>query len=345
MRKSIREIKRTGLIDKPILLSGEETFFIDKAVDHFKRIAKKNEIETNTISIDSSLDLDKLSEETLMPSLFSEKSHYFIYFKQIPNAKLSKQLVDLLPTLPTTNHYAFVLPKLSSKQLKSKWINTFESIGEHYISYPLKLHEQTAWIKSRLAQLGLETTPNSHLLIAKHYEGNLHACFQAMEKLSLIYDKARLSEADIEKALIQESEYNVFECIDSCLSGQLSRAQTIINTLQTQKIEPVLILWAFLKELRVIAKIKFSLVRGGNINEQFRVHYVWQSKQLIYRSFLKRISLSSIYKLIAMAKEVDAVIKGLSEGDAWFAICRLLITLCQASSTDNEGREKKYQVV
>lgn len=345
MRKSIKEIKKPNVLTKPILISGEESFFIDKASEFIKKKAIAKDMEVATTVIESVSDLKQVSQDILMPSLFSEEKLFFIIFKQVPNVSLSKQLLELSASLSTEQHIVFICPKLTSKQLQAKWITSFESIGEHYIAYALKFNEQVAWIKSRLAQLGINAPHSCHQLIARHYEGNLHACYQALEKISLIFDKGDISEKDIENVLTQESDYSVFECIDNCFGGELAKVVTILDSLKQQKTEPVIMLWAYLKELRLLAKIKYSLDQGQLLRELFRAHYVWQSKQPIYQRVLKLLTLNDFYTLIAQAKKVDATIKGIEVGDSWFMIRSLLLDTIQyqVSSGDSVMHGMKSQ--
>ncbi len=334
MRSAIQEVKHLTDNDKLILISGDEPLLIHQATDYLRKKIRHHSEATEIVSvtIDSIDDLNELKLQADTPSLFSQEQCFFVYLNFSINAQRGKALNALISELPINKRYIFITFNLSKQQLSAAWVKSLEKKGKHYIAYKIKSYEYIHWIKKQMKRHHLRTSEKGYQYIAHFNENNALECYQSIEKLVLLYGKGEVSEDQILSTLAEQSNYTVFQLVDSCLLADYSRMNDIFYSLQSQKEEPSLILALIVKELRLLTKLAFS----ENVVKTLAELGVWQSKQQIYMTTLKRLTKKQLLNLIHMAKNTDAVIKGVAVGDPWNYLKRLCESLVLAIPNGNQ---------
>ena len=153
--------------------------------------------------------------------------------------------------------------------------------------------------------------------IAEQIEGNLLAAKQEIEKLKLLYDKKTLQIDDVVAAMSDNARYDVFKLIDCALSGDTKRTLRIIHSLKTENAEPILILWAFSREIRTLLGIKKRQEQGERMEAIFQKFGVWEKRKTFVTAALKRLSNQALLKLLSQSGQIDRMIKGVASGDVW----------------------------
>ena len=130
------------------------------------------------------------------------------------------------------------------------------------------------------------------------------------------------------------ARYDVFQLGEAAAGGDAERALRIMLGLKSEGVEPTLILWALVRELRGLWQARErnrlrSNARGGG----------WNQAATPTPRALARLGKLPLPQLLRQAHQADRVIKGLAGGDAWTAITGLTAGLAGAlQATVESGR-------
>ena len=217
-----------------------------------------------------------------------------------------------------------VLPKLTKAQEKQPWIKIIENDGLHIMADPIPSYKFPQLIKQRMQERSLQTTNQGYELLANSFEGNLLGLEQEIEKLSLIFNSGMISYEMLCENISDQSHHSIFQCVDFAIAQNPIKASNIVNQLKIDKIQPHIILWAIIKELRTLTNMKFEVEKGQSISNVLTNYHVWQTKKSMYSKQLEQRPLTDFYQLLKQAKETDSSIKGLSVVNSWQSLKSLL---------------------
>jgi DNA polymerase-3 subunit delta len=131
------------------------------------------------------------------------------------------------------------------------------------------------------------------------------------------------------------ARYDVFHLGTAAAAGDAQRALRVLLGLKSEGVEPTLILWALIRELRGLwqARERNRLrnnSRGGG----------WNQAATPSAQALARIGQMPLARLLQQAHHTDRVIKGLAGGDAWTAVIGLAAAMAGAAlqATAESGR-------
>jgi DNA polymerase-3 subunit delta len=191
-----------------------------------------------------------------------------------------------------------------------------------------------AWLHSRAKQLQVEIEPAAAALIVDRVEGNLLAAKQELEKLSLLADGKPISADMVLRSVGDSARYDVFQLAEAAAAGDAARALRMLLGLKSEGVEPTLILWAQVRELRGLWQAQErgrlrSAVRGSG----------WNLAATPSPRALSRLKQLPLARLLMQASHTDRVIKGLATGDPWSALTGLAAALAGAlQATTDSGR-------
>ena len=106
------------------------------------------------------------------------------------------------------------------------------------------------WLRARAKLLKVEIEPAAAQLIVDRVEGNLLAAKQELEKLSLLADGKPISADLVLRSVGDSARYDVFQLAEAAAGGDAARALRVLLGLKSEGVEPTLILWALVRELR-----------------------------------------------------------------------------------------------
>jgi DNA polymerase-3 subunit delta len=105
-------------------------------------------------------------------------------------------------------------------------------------------------LRARAKQLRVEIEPAAAQLIVDRVEGNLLAAKQELEKLSLLADGQSISADLVLRSVGDSARYDVFQLAEAAAAGDAARALRVLLGLKSEGVEPTLILWALVREVR-----------------------------------------------------------------------------------------------
>jgi DNA polymerase-3 subunit delta len=189
--------------------------------------------------------------------------------------------------------------------------------------YPLEGNSLTQWVSQQMRAVGLSADPANCKLLCDFCEGNLLAAKQEIDKLALLHPDGSLTTQDIESSVVDQSKYNVFQLVDVLLSGDAQRTIKLLYRLESEGVEPNIILWALVREWQTLQNLTFSQQQGKSINwNQFRI---WKNRQGLYRSAMQRLSIEQLDKIQQKLAFLDKALKQSVVPRPYIEICHICL--------------------
>jgi DNA polymerase-3 subunit delta len=317
------------------LVSGDEPLLVGESADAIRAAARAAGFaERRVFFIDRSFDWAEFQQATQSLSLFAERR---LFELRMPSGKPDKgaALLQGLATRPQSDVICLVITgKLDRKASETSWVQAIEQHGVWVPIAPVAAAALPGWLRARAAVLRVTLEDEAAQLIADRVEGNLLAARQELEKLALLADGGRIGAALVLRSVGDSARYDVFQLGAAAAAGEAERAIRILLGLKSEGVEPTLILWALVRELRGLwqarerSRLK-SNARGGG----------WNQAAMPAAPALARIRTMPLERLLRQAHHTDRVVKGLAGGDAWTAITGLAAGIAGAlQATADSGR-------
>jgi len=311
------------------LIGGDEPLLVEEAIDALRAAAHAAGFgDREVYTVEAGFDWDAFYSTTQSMSLFSERR---LIELRLPNAKPgeagAKILTQIAAERPSDVVVAVTTGKLDKTTRAVKWVKAIEGAGTVVIAYPVDATRLTAWIRERLRARGVRAAAGVAELLAHHMEGNLLAAAQEIDKLALVAEGREVTPDDIEKNLSDNARFNVFGLVDTCLAGKPAAILRTLRSLRAEGVEPVLVTWALVREIRELSRMAALLASGTNEARVLQAAGVWAKRQPLVRQALHRLTAAQAYALLDQAARVDRIIKGRAAGDAWLALERLALRL------------------
>lgn len=312
------------------LIASDEYLLKQDAIAAIKaKATQQGYLENIVFNIDNHSDPDLFIETTQTYSLFSSKRYIEIRLNE--NNKVPEAFRSALQTYfsQPSKDYVIVInaAKLDANTQKIAWVKAAEKCGILVTLWPLPNYALTHYVKERCQQKGLQLTPESIAFLLEQTQGNLLATAQEIEKITLLYPTGPISLAQLKESCINSSHYDVFNLNDAALQGQSLQVCKILQRLQQEGIEPSIILWALVREIRQLMDIAQTISRGTPLPQALSQFQVWEKRKPLISQAIKNHSLASLQQLLKLAAEVDRTIKGVQSGNVWDLLEQLSLKL------------------
>lgn len=308
-----------------VMIFGDEPQQKLECIDCLRLAAKQNGFEERqTLIADSEFNWQSLTEATQTLSLFSTKQYIEL---ELPTGKPGSAGSKALVALANTDMNDMLLlvhgAKIGRDVQSAKWFKTLVNHGFFCQCYPLEGNRLQQWIGARLKQQALSADQQSIRLLADFCEGNMLAASQEIDKLSLLYPAQPLTQEMIETSLIDQSRFTVFQLIDLLLCGETRRAIKVLSRLESEGVEPNIIIWALIREWQTLWSLKQQTASGGMPNwQKLRI---WSSKQTMYQTALNRLTLDHLVAMQSQLTEADLIFKQSSPVKPYVTLCHLCL--------------------
>jgi DNA polymerase-3 subunit delta len=325
LRKQIKQ----GLSLVYLICSDEYLLKQDAIAAIKEKALSQGYLETIIFNIDNHSDPHLFIETTQTYSLFSSKR--FIEIRLDENNKIPEAFRAALQdycSQPSADYIVVIsAAKLDASAQKTAWVKAAEQCGVMLTLWPLPNYSLTNYVKERCTQKGLQLTTEGIAFLIEQTQGNLLATAQEIEKLTLLYPQGPISLAQLAENCANSSHYDVFNLNDAALLGQGSQVCKILQRLQQEGIEPTIILWALVREIRQLTDIAQALSQGIPLSQALAQHHVWEKRKPLISQAIKTHSLASLQQLLKLAAEIDKTIKGVQIGNVWNLLEQLTLKL------------------
>ncbi|HIP75926.1 MAG TPA: DNA polymerase III subunit delta [Psychromonas hadalis] len=293
-----------------IMIFGDEALLSLEASDIVISEAKKQGyLEKFDFDLDGKFEKDEIFNHFSSLSLFSEKKIIALSLSKTnkDNTAFIREITALLN--PDT---LLILkgPKLTQQQMGNVWFKNLNKVGL-FIATNLPPNDKfPQWISDRLSAVKLHASQEVINFLSLHFEGNLLAAKQEIEKLSVLYPNQALTLQNVEQNITTHNHFSLFQWIDSLLEGKRHRATRILTQLKAEDTELILISATLNSEVQKLLKLSYQRQQMP-LNQLLRQHQpkLWESKQQLYRDFLGRVSTQALEHILLKCADLEVQLK------------------------------------
>lgn len=215
-----------------------------------------------------------------------------------------------------------VSPKLEQHAATQKVLALIETQGVVCQFWPLERAQLPAWLMARMKRVGLSASEAAIDRLVDFVEGNLLAAQQAIDFLALLHPKQVLDEQQIESSLVRQARFNVFHLSEALLGGDTVRYNSMLFCLKAEGVEAVLVLWALVKEIRLMLQLSELQRLGPLTSVQWLSLGIWDKRRPLYQKALQ--SRRDWSAMLILAAHCDVLIKGhgVVSQDPWLCFSR-----------------------
>ncbi len=308
------------------LVSGDEPFQTDTATRQIREAAVVQGYgEREQFHVDGNFDWDQLQASASNLSLFAEKK---LMDLRLPSGKSpgldgGKALAAWAGAGNCETLLLINMGKLDRKQQQSKWFKALDKAGVVIQIWPVEAAQMPDWIRTRMQTRGMQPDQAAVQMLAERLEGNLLAADQELEKLRLLCGEGKVDVEQISTAVSDSARFDVFALVDTALLGDASRLMRIFSGLQAEGLQPVLVLWALMREIRSMTRMAWQLAQGNSVEQVLGQYHVWDKRKAPVAAGLRRHSLRRWQGMLYQAATVERVIKGRAAGAPWDELVQL----------------------
>ncbi|WP_211251796.1 DNA polymerase III subunit delta [Andreprevotia chitinilytica] len=300
-------------------LHGDEAFLIQEAAQAIRDTSRtKGYTEREVMTVETGFQWSRLIMSGNSLSLFADKK---LLELRIPTGKPgvegAKHIEAFCSDLPPDTLTLVLLPKLERTALNGKWFQALSGAGEVIEAKPIERHQLPEWMASRLAKQQQRLSTEALDFLADRVEGNLFAAHQEIQKLGLLHPQGDITLDDVQAAVANVARFDVFQLGETLLAGDPTRFVRMLDGLKAEGEAPHLVLWALTEETRALYRIGQGRARGTPMAQLMKENRIWGSKQRYIEGALTRVKASTLRTALAQAAEIDRMVKGIGQGDAW----------------------------
>lgn len=321
-------------LPKVILLNGNEPLLIEEGLDEAREALKQVGFnERLKYQLETGFDWGNITGVGQAMSLFSERR--LIEFR-VPNklgAPGTKALSEFCANPPEDDLLVVIMPYLDKRQRAAKWVKAIEQVGWVVDCYEISPQQFPRWLKARLQSRALRVESGVVEMLTEQLEGNVMAAAQEIDKLQVLAKDGAVTLQLLSDSLADQARFDVYALTDVCLLGDFNRALRIKGRLQSEGIEPVILIWALVREIRLMAGISAGLQAGQNRGMLFKQNRIWSKREPAVNAALQRLPSAQWYELLERSAHLDQTVKGQryqEVGPVWHQIEQLCASICGA---------------
>ena len=307
------------------VVSGDEPLQCQETLDQIRKSARARDFNERVLmEVVKGFDWSTLRGAVDSLSLFAEKR---ILDLRMPGGKPgdagSKALVAYVERPNPDNLLIISTCKLDPATRRSKWYRALESNGIAVQVWPIDAPRLASWIRERGSRNGVQMTAQAAELLSERVEGNLLACAQEIDKLALLYPSITISPEHIKSSVGDSARFSIFDCVESALEGNPRRVLRICQGLAEEGSEPVLLNWAFTREVRLLETIASQAEHGLGVARALDQQNLWDKRKHSLANALARYRAGQFRRMLRRLAAIDQIIKGARAGNAWDELTRL----------------------
>jgi DNA polymerase-3 subunit delta len=219
------------------------------------------------------------------------------------------------------------LPRLDRTAQSSAWFAALADAAVVVPVYPVERAELPAWIGARFARQKQKASREALAFLTERCEGNLLAAKQEIEKLALLLPEGDVSLAAVEAVVADVARYDVFELSEAWLAGDGARVVRILGALEAANEPITLTVWQLGEDLHLLGEVHDAVARGQSPSTAVRNVRAWGKRQAALERAARRVTASQLIPLTASLAKLDALAKGLGNGNAWRVLAIVALEL------------------
>lgn len=289
--------------------------------------------DREVFSVDKSFEWDQFLHSANNLSLFAERKIFDLRFSSVKFEEEAKQaLQQYIDNISPDNILLISSPKLEAATLNTQWFKRIEAESALVQIWPINRDGLASWLEHRLLNENIRADGAALQLLMDKVEGNLLAAMQEIEKLKLLSnanatETINLDANTVMQVVADSSRFSVYNLVDSALTGDLARAEKILVGLRNEGIFPLVILNAFVREIRSLQPMIEKKQLGQGVNAIMQTARVWYNRKQAVGSAIQRLNTSDTWRLLEHARVIDQSIKGMAMKNVWDELSLFMLTL------------------
>ena len=316
------------------MVFGEEPYQIAECVSQIRQAAKQHGFdEVIKFTLMQGFDWQEIIAQYQSMSLFSARTLIeFDLNEQKPGttgSQIFKQLTELV-----NDDTILVLKgaKASQDIQRSAWFKALDKQGIFVPCYPLTGNHLTRWLDEQCYRLNLNLHNNAKKSLIEATEGNLLACHQELEKLSLLYGSDLVDQQAVMQGLLNQSKFDIFDLSDALLKGHAEQAVKVMTKLAADNTEAMSIFWAINKEASNLLAMQHARLTGANMTDLYKQFNIWKNQQATIQHALNRLNSKVLEQIIKQLAQFDAAYKQGNLIAPYQALTHICLVFCQPLS-------------
>ena len=337
MRVSLEELANRlasagAKLPKVILLNGNVPLLVEEALDAARTVLREQGFtERLKYQLETGFDWSAITGVGQAMSLFAERRIIELRVPKALGAPGTKAITEYCQNPAEDDILIIMMPSLDKRQRSAKWVSAIESVGWLADGQDISPPQFPVWIKKRIQSRSLRVEPGVIDMMVELLEGNVMAAAQEIDKLQVLASDGEVTLKLLTESLADQAHFDVYALTDGCLIGDFARVLRIKSRLQSEGLEPVIVVWALVREIRVLAAIAAGLQQGQNKGMLFKQNRIWNKREVAVNSALNRLSSAQWYDLLEQAAHLDQTVKGQryqEVGSLWYQIEQLCANMC-----------------
>lgn len=324
-----------GPLASVYVVTGDDPLLTGEALDAIRQAVRRQGFtERQVLVVETGFDWSLLQTAGASLSLFAERRWIELRIAQGKLGDKGAAAVQeyLAHSLHDDTLLLISLPRLEAATLRARWAKALlEHQAVQFIQvWPPDWGQLPQWIAQRFQRAQLRVTPEVIEFVRTQVAGNLLAAAQEIEKLTLLADSSGcLDLATVQAAIADSARYTPFDWVDRMLAGQAAFALQTLHGLKREGADPLILLWALARELRVLAQLDAAQGRGSSLEQAFAQIKppIWEKRRPLVTQALVRTLGVAWSDWLLEAQYLDAQIKGQVAGDPWIGLERLCLAI------------------
>ncbi len=306
-------------------LASDEVLLQKNAADLVRSKAQQQGFSSRHIFyIESHFNWDDVQAKATQRSLFSENLLLELHFLSNKFSDDDKKALALLHKQLNPELCLLILsPKIETAAQKAKWFTALLTHCCFIPIWPIAANQYSSWVKSRSLTHQVNLDPHALQVLCEKTQGHTIACDQFLQQLKLLHDHAVITREQVLALAHDAAQTDLFAFVDVFLMDNAQQTLQGLQRLKHQHTEPVLIVWALARELRVINALHVQCAQGS-LHAAFQAQHIWPTRQGLLSLACKHFSQARIYALITQLAKIDLQIKGIAPGNLWLALEKLV---------------------
>ncbi len=315
-------------------VSGDDVFLVNQAIKDIAAAALSQGFEIERETLSGTFLPDRFFTLTRALSLFSNQRCILLTVETKMTADFFQALSEYFRAADPALILIISTGKLTPATIQNSDFKALEAGGsgfQHLAIWPIDREQMPAFLSQHAKRYRLYLDLDVSRRLAALTEGNLFAADQILEKLSLCPNSGRVSQEDLDEATDSQARFELFDLVSAVLVGDSARTWQIWLQLQAQKIEPILVLWALVKEVRLLAGLHEKMKENPEANrlsELLKQHKFWEKRAREVGLGVNRVSYARCLVLLQEGAKMDRVLKGAESGNIILLIGNFLQKFC-----------------
>ncbi len=334
MEISRKELWRREQFDRRYFIYGKELYLVERCLQKIREQAATSGY-SERVSMDASVDFRwaTFTEQTAQSDLFGGRKLVELRLPSSgrPGTQGAKILTECVKSPSDDVAVVLIGGGMETAVRRMAWFKTWLDQAVAVDNPELRREEFSTWIKNVLQRDQLSYEPDVVGRLAYYFEGNMLAAGNEMQKLALGDDGSTITVEEIDRIVADQAKFNVFAFVDGCLTGRARRALRQLRLMKNEGAEPLLILWALARELRIVYRLTGTMANRQRTQPIFNEFRIWRARQDVLMQAAKRIGHRGSIVAMRQLARADRILKGREPADAgniWNQLENIVLYIC-----------------